>query len=135
METIFDSHEEDSGVYKITNTVNGKIYIGSCANFRHRAKIHSSTLDKRSHHNIHLQHSYHKHGSDAFLFEIIEVVNGKQLNRTLREQYYIDQQVNNWNQCFNIQKKVIRKQGPWSFTPEETRKKIGLAHKGKIVSY
>ena len=61
-------------VYKITNTVNNKVYIGqtrrkSCI---YRFCNHKYELNRNKHHNEHLQRSWNKYGKDAFLFEEIE---------------------------------------------------------------
>jgi group I intron endonuclease len=60
-------------VYSITNTVNGKRYIGSCTDTAIRWKNHRSTLRRGKHHNCHLQASYNKHGHDAFEYEVLIV--------------------------------------------------------------
>lgn len=89
------------GIYKITNKVNNKIYIGSVCtsstsnkknNFRRRWQFHMNYLRKGKHSNPHLQYSFNKHGEDSFIFEIIEVIEDK-YNVSLildREQYYLD---------------------------------------------
>lgn len=60
------------GLYKITNTVNGKYYIGSSNDIDKRWFNHKSTLKRGKHRNCHLQASFNKYGADAFVFEIIE---------------------------------------------------------------
>lgn len=110
MHLIYNNEfEKYGGIYRITNKVNGKVYIGSAKNFRKRANDHKNFLSNNKHHNQHLQASWNLHGPDAFIFEIIEVVAGNKKDRTTREQYYIDQYYknNNWENCYNICKKVI----------------------------
>lgn len=60
-----------SGVYKITNTINGKFYIGSSNSCNARINDHFYCLRKQTHHNKHLQHSYDKYKEDSFHGEII----------------------------------------------------------------
>ena len=60
------------GLYKITNTVNGKYYIGSSNDIRRRWSVHKSTLNKGIHDNRHLQMSFDKYGIEAFVYEIIK---------------------------------------------------------------
>ena len=40
-----------SGIYKITNKINGKFYIGSAIDFIKRKKEHIYWLKKNNHHN------------------------------------------------------------------------------------
>lgn len=49
--------EVKSGIYKITNVVNNKIYIGSACNIMQRFSNHKSSLRKGKHHSIYLQRS------------------------------------------------------------------------------
>ena len=58
----------DSGIYKITNTVNGKVYIGQSIHLRRRIKIHQTV---NSEHNKHLKRAFKKYGLEKFTFEII----------------------------------------------------------------
>lgn len=60
-----------SGIYKIYNTVNNKIYVGSASNFSNRATTHKSLLNTNKHHNPILQHFVNKHGIDKLIFEPI----------------------------------------------------------------
>lgn len=59
------------GVYKITNTVNGKIYVGESLDIMKRWKSHKYDLAKGKHHSYKLQADYNKYGADVFKFEII----------------------------------------------------------------
>jgi group I intron endonuclease len=78
-----------SGIYKITNTKNGKFYIGSAIQFKSRFVKHKSKLKKGIHHSQKLQSSWNKNGSDCFIFEPIEIVLDKE-KLIEREQFYID---------------------------------------------
>lgn len=78
---------ELSGIYQIRNLVNGKRYIGSAVCFAKRWRQHRCELGK-GRHNPKLQNAWRKHGQQAFIFEIIEVVLDKgQLIE--REQHYL----------------------------------------------
>lgn len=82
-------HQPTSGIYRITNTVSGKFYIGSAVNIDARWRSHRHKLAKGTHHSSHLQNSYNKHGLSSFVFEVVEVVCDKtQLIST--EQRWID---------------------------------------------
>lgn len=60
-----------SGVYKITNTVTGKCYIGSSVRIKHRFGNHKYYLNNNAHHAKHMQNSWNKYGEKAFIFEIV----------------------------------------------------------------
>lgn len=63
----------NSGIYKIQNKLNGKIYIGSSKNITKRIQRHKRILKSGDHHNVYLQRSYNKYG-DIFEFYILEYV-------------------------------------------------------------
>lgn len=103
-----------TGVYKITCTTNGKFYIGSasCVNgsstrigFLGRVNQHILKLKNNKHHNLVMQNSFNKHGSDSFVFEIIEFCDyGKCLER---EQFYLDSLQPFYPNGFNICKSSL----------------------------
>jgi len=78
-----------SGIYKITNKQNGKIYIGSSLNIYQRFYMHRSNLSSGNHHSSHLQRAWDKYGKESFIFEIIEEVPDKNVLLE-KEQYYMD---------------------------------------------
>lgn len=62
------------GVYVVTNTVDGRVYVGSTAqSFRRRWSRHVSLLRKGKHENGFLQRAWDKYGEARFKFEILEV--------------------------------------------------------------
>ncbi len=137
-----------SGIYKITNYANGKIYIGSPSHIESRWSDHFKTLRRNCHKNTHLQRAWNKYGEECFIFEIIELV--EKSNLLVREQYWID----TLNVCdgevgYNIARKAQSvigvkrsaetraKMSAWQIgrkLPEETRIKIGKGHKGKKLT-
>lgn len=76
------------GIYKITNTVNNKIYIGCASNIRTRINGHLYDLRKGVHKNDYLQKSWNKYGAEGFIFEMVEecIIN----NLHAREHYWVD---------------------------------------------
>lgn len=80
--------EHKSGIYKITNWINGKFYIGSAVHFKKRWSIHKSQLNNKKHDNRHLQAAWNKYGTNQFIFHIIEFVDNLELLLE-REQYWI----------------------------------------------
>jgi group I intron endonuclease len=79
----------ESGIYSITNMVNGKRYIGSTENMVRRWKEHRYRLCKGNHHTAHLQAAWNKYGAVAFVFEVLEYIEDIADLLTV-EQYYAD---------------------------------------------
>ena len=77
-----------SGIYKITNTVNGKFYIGSSTNLGNRFSVHKTTLKNNYHDNQYLQNSYNKYGGENFTIEVVEFCEKNEVVE--REQFWID---------------------------------------------
>jgi group I intron endonuclease len=75
------------GIYKIVNTVNNKIYIGSSIRIKIRMKDHLNLLRRNKHHSKHLQRSFNKYGEDKFKFIII--LECKEEDLIMEEEYYI----------------------------------------------
>lgn len=73
------------GIYKITNKLNGKCYIGQSNDIHRRWKQELAPNAKL---NPHLARAFEKYGIDNFEFEIIEECKREDLNE--REQFYIE---------------------------------------------
>lgn len=79
-----------SGVYKIENTLNGKIYVGSAVDFDSRWRQHLYQLGNNKHHSVKLQRAWNKYGGEAFVFLPLEVV--EDMDQLLaREQHWLDE--------------------------------------------
>lgn len=61
------SNKNISGIYKITNNINGKIYIGCSKDIKNRWNTHKQAKSKKS--VIHL--AIQKYGVDNFTFEVL----------------------------------------------------------------
>jgi group I intron endonuclease len=72
-------------IYKITNIINKKCYIGQTQNYKTRFAAHKNALRKNQHENPHLQLAWNKYGEENFKFEIIEHIE----NYNEREIYWI----------------------------------------------
>ena len=59
------------GVYKITNTANGKWYVGQTQHLRQRFSEHRSHLNNNRSLCRYLQHAWNKYGKDSFLFAVM----------------------------------------------------------------
>lgn len=113
-------------IYKISTTVNHRIYIGSTVNFGKRKSLHLHYLRNNKHHSKILQCHYNKHGEHVLIFDIIEYCSQDQLIN--REQFYID----SLNPSFNISPTAGNTTG-YRHT-DETKKIFSAIHKGKIIS-
>ena len=86
-------------IYKIENTVNGKVYIGQTKDPERRKKEHFGGLKRNKHENPYLQSAWNKYGEDSFYFEVID--GGENYNQL--EKYYIEKyKSNNSNYGYNI---------------------------------
>lgn len=112
-----------SGIYQITNVTNGKCYIGSAIDIETRLTAHQNLLKNNKHHCIHLQHSYNKHGPDAFKYTILLCCSKKQLIQ--QEQKAIDIYKPEYNVCQVAGSSLGCKH------TEETKRKISLSNLGK----
>ncbi len=88
-ETKYRDINKKTVIYAIININNGKMYIGSTTCFYKRRSGHLRDLERNKHHSILLQRSYNKHGSNAFEFDILEVLEEKS-NRVFYEQKWLD---------------------------------------------
>lgn len=77
------------GIYKITNKINNKVYIGQSVDIIQRWKEHKSYAfcEKRECYNNHLYCAIRKYGLENFNFQIIEECNKDKLD--MKEQYWI----------------------------------------------
>lgn len=105
------------GIYRITNTLNGKVYIGQAINLSARETRHFYTLEKGTHHNEHLQRSFDKYGKDGFLFEALE----KTGNLDERELFWINTYGGlNSNLNYNFKNPITKE---WSDYTKKKKKK------------
>jgi group I intron endonuclease len=122
-----DTIPRTSGIYQITCTPTGKIYIGSAINLHRRYKNHLTELRGNRHKNAYLQRAWNKYGELAFEYSVIELVLESFLLE--REQYWMDK----LGACtrkrgFNILPQAGSRIG--SITPEDVRKKISDRMRG-----
>lgn len=61
-----------SGIYKIRNIVNDKLYVGSSCSMQERKTKHIRDLRLNKHHSPKLQNAWNKYGENNFVFEVIK---------------------------------------------------------------
>jgi group I intron endonuclease len=115
-----------SGVYSITNKINGHQYIGSSANIEIRWTKHRSKLNGGKHHSPHLQHAWDIYKKGVFVFDILSKCDPREL--LLTEQHFIDNLHPVYNVCITAGNRLG---SPHS---KETKKKLSLANIGKKAS-
>jgi group I intron endonuclease len=110
------------GIYKITNVINKKCYVGSAVDIKRRLKRHLLDLQRNNHQNPKLQNEWIKYGEVNFQFEEIEKCERSLLIE--KEQYYF----NKLNPEYNIYPTAG---SPLNyFVTDETKKKIATSHRG-----
>ena len=120
-----------SCIYKITNKINEKFYIGSAVDYNRRKKQHIWNFLNNKNSPV-LQKSFNKHGESCFVFEIVEIV--KEKNSLLaREQFYLDN-LKSWDP--NIGYNICKIAGSWlgNQHTEETKKILREKSTGFIHS-
>ena len=125
-----------SGIYKITNKITNKFYIGSAVDIKTRWSVHKRRLKTNTHDNKHLQSAWNKDGIQNFLFEIIELCEREILIPT--EQKYLDEYkcwdreigyniakiAGNTTGCFHTEESKVLIKKNNKAGEEETRKKM-----------
>jgi len=114
-----------TGIYKITNIVNNKVYIGSSINVKKRCNQHFRMLKNSNHHSSKLQNAYNRYGKESFIFEIIEECDKNVI--TDREQYWLDKldsYNNGYNCTLNVEKTMLGKKHS-----DESKNKMRKKHK------
>lgn len=89
-----------SGVYKITNVINNRFYIGSSFNIESRWKQHQRCLKAGNHQNGNMQSDFNLYGENAFSYSVVEVTE----DYINKEQELLDIYHDNGNMCYNISK-------------------------------
>lgn len=116
------------GIYKIVNTINGRLYVGSSISFNDRFASHIRELNKGTHKNRYLQRAWIKYGASSFEFEILESVDDKTL-LIEREQHHIDNHKST-SKLYNLA--MIAGSNLGTKRTKEFSDKISKANTGKI---
>jgi len=92
---------DKTGIYRIINNIDNKVYYGSAAvSFRCRWIVHKSNLMNNKHGNPHLQAAWNKYGHENFEFKIILIC--EPVDCLYYEQLFLDKYFDNCINCYNI---------------------------------
>lgn len=114
-----------SGIYKIHNILNNKVYVGQSLNIERRWESHINKLNKNNHHNAHLQSAWNKYSKNNFVFTIIEICTNDINNREIFWINYYDSFYNGYNLTRGGEGKPEYK------VSEETKRKISHSLRGE----
>lgn len=132
------------GVYRISNKLSGRYYIGYSTNIDRRFWVHRNKLKQNYHDNIFLQRAYNLDGEDKFKYDIIHICDTEEEAKQIELQYLTDLSIRDklYNLNYNnsggdlmthhpdkekIREKIIQscKETISKMTPEERREKYG----------
>ena len=150
----FEKHKDLFGIYKITNTLNNKVYIGQTRQpFKKRFWHHSWKLKNNTHDNYKLQEDWNELKPDNFIFEVLEIVSDVESLDSLEIKYISEYKLK--TSVYNITdggqgegknvkpmsekaKRIIgeknRKHMLGRKHTEETKRKMSEVRKGKRIS-
>lgn len=126
-----------AGIYKLTCSNNGKIYIGKTINLHRRLREHKN-CEKKNEGNCYFQNAIIKYGWNSFIVEILEVFeNFDKLtdNKKLLEQesHYIKMfDSSDLEKGYNICKYSSDRTG--TICSEESKEKMRKAKRGRVLS-
>lgn len=115
------------GIYLLTCTANGTVYVGSSNMIEKRFWSHRSQLKRNKHGNSRLQSTYNKYGKESFKYEIIQQCDPNHLIAV--ENSYISYFMSiGQDKCMNM------RAAGWSpagcKVSDETRRRMSAAKKG-----
>lgn len=118
-----------SGIYKITNLINQKCYIGKSSNIEKRFSYHKTNYTNPKEWNKTLYKAIRKYQLENFSFEIIEFIELDEYNNqgNTREKYWI-QFYNSFNNGYNE-----TKGGDGGVTVENPRQKYGKLTEEEVL--
>lgn len=132
------------GIYKITNILDGKYYVGSTLDHKSRWGRHRQTLNNRTHKNTKLQHAWNFWGETSFIFEMVEQMDDTSTRADVRtrEDVYLaickEHPDTNYNLNFRSDGGDISEEARQKIknTPRsaEWRRKIGEANRRRKVT-
>lgn len=136
METDLE-YSKEAGIYKLTCSDTGKVYIGKTINFSRRLKEHKN-CEKQEIGKCYLQYVIMKHGWSSFTVDILETFENfdklKDNNALLeRESFYINLfDSTNLDKGYNLCKYSSDRTG--TICSDESKLKMSVAQRGRIIT-
>lgn len=115
------------GIYKITNNINNKVYIGQSWNIENRWKQHKKRSQKS-----YLSNALKKYGIESFSFEVIITIKDTPFTQKYLDKFeeiYI-RKYNSLNEEYGYN---IREAGSRGKLSEVSKKKLSLKAKGRVM--
>lgn len=127
---MYSARRPQAGVYKIRNTVDGKVYVGGTQNLQQRKYQHFYDLRSGRHHNDRLKSAYNIYGRSAFKFEVIQTLPYGADIHSVEQKYINENRSYDPEHGYNIAPKADSTVGvPCS---EKKKELIGIANTGKV---
>jgi chromosome condensin MukBEF complex kleisin-like MukF subunit len=86
LKRFYKENPKPMGIYQVKNLSNGKILIGGAMDVKGKINSCKFQLENGSHFNKELQQDYNKAGDSNFSFEIIDILETKDIPETDYEQ-------------------------------------------------
>lgn len=123
--------KNEPGVYRITNTTNGKVYVGSSKYIKWRVESHFWELARHRHINRHLQGAFDRDGRDSFIADVLEYTSEeKRFRREIVWIKHLDS--TDPDKGYNLV--IPTDLGGFSKLADDVRERISKAHLGKTKS-
>jgi hypothetical protein len=74
MREAYKSETKQAGIFRVTNTVTNKVFLGSTLNLHGPLNRLQFELQQGMSRISGLQEDYRRYGQDAFIFEVVEVI-------------------------------------------------------------
>jgi group I intron endonuclease len=121
------------GIYKITNLIDSKGYVGQAVVLYQRHFTHKGLLQQNKHKNPHMQAAVNRDELSNFSFEVIEILPLDKTLLTQREDYWIKfYKTNDPKFGYNMASAIDGHLG--MKRSDSTREKLSLKRKGMILS-
>lgn len=128
-----DIHKDKSGIYQIRNTLNQKVYIGqTTVCFIKRFWHHKWKLTDGTHDNKHLQAAWDKYGEQAFVFEVVHILQNNEDIDSLEINYIRDFKATKCDFGYNIlpggqEKNLVQ------YVPSDSYKIVGMKNREHML--